>query len=53
MDSGHNCENVKQYSEEYDAYFCPICNIWLEDRCNDPECEFCNIRPLTPREKND
>jgi len=50
MDSGHNCEDTKQRSEQYDAYYCEYCNIWLEDKCNDPECEFCSSRPLTPNE---
>ena len=48
MDSGHNCEDTKMYSEKYDAYHCTECNIWLESKCDDPTCEFCNQRPLTP-----
>jgi hypothetical protein len=53
MDSGHNCEETKKYSEEYDAYYCYYCNNWLEDQCDDLTCEFCIKRPLTPKEKND
>ena len=46
MPCDNNCE--KDYSEEYDAYFCGTCNKWLEDKCNDPECEYCPARPATP-----
>ena len=53
MDSGHNCEETKQYSEKYDCYYCKSCNKWLEDICNDRDCEFCNNRPLTPENEND
>lgn len=48
MDSGHNCENTKQYSEQYDAYYCAECNVWLEDKCDDVDCEFCPGRPDHP-----
>jgi hypothetical protein len=48
MDSGHNCEETKAYSAEYDTYYCESCNEWLEDRCDEPECEFCTGRPPTP-----
>jgi hypothetical protein len=48
MDSGHNCNETKQYSEQYDTYYCRECNKWLEDICNDRECLFCNTRPLKP-----
>ena len=53
MDSGHNCEETKKYSEEYDCYYCESCNTWLEDICNDRECLFCKTRPVTPKERND
>jgi hypothetical protein len=53
MDSGHNCEDTKTYSEKYDAHYCETCNQWLEDICNDRECFYCNNRPLTPKENND
>jgi len=48
MDSGHNCEESKGYSAEYDAYYCESCNKWLEDRCDNAECEICIGRPPTP-----
>lgn len=37
------------YDGYYDAEFCQICNIWLEDSCKDPECFFeCHRRPIKP-----
>lgn len=48
MDCGHNCEENKLYSEEYDAYYCKLCNKWLEDKCDDPTCEYCPGRPEQP-----
>jgi hypothetical protein len=50
MDSGHNCNDTKQYSELYDAYYCPECNIWLESKCDDPECDYCPKRPDQPNQ---
>lgn len=48
MDSGHNCEATRLYSDKYDAYFCDFCNKWLEEKCTDPECDYCTKRPNTP-----
>jgi len=42
------CNSEKQYSGQYDAYYCELCNIWLEDQCGDEGCEFCQIRPEKP-----
>lgn len=53
MASGHNCEETRKYSKEFDAYYCESCNKWLEDTCIDVDCVYCNNRPLTPEEKND
>lgn len=38
----------KQYSEKYDAYFDADTNQWLEAPCNDPNCQFCALRPDRP-----
>lgn len=38
-----------KYSEEYDAYHCPKCGGWLENKCSDKNCEFCPTRPLTAK----
>ena len=50
MACGPNC--VASHSEEYDAYYCETCNLWLESKCDDPTCEYCNQRPETPRQDN-
>lgn len=42
------CNSERQYSNKYDAYYCELCNQWLERKCEDPECEFCSIRPDKP-----
>jgi hypothetical protein len=46
------CQAPKNYSEEHDCYYCQPCNIWVEDQCDDPTCEYCINRPTTPN-KND
>jgi hypothetical protein len=52
MDSGHNCDETRRYSREYDSYYCESCNCWLEDICNDRECLFCRTRPVAPSGDN-
>lgn len=47
------CSITKNYSKEYDCFYCQSCNEWLEDICNNSDCEFCKNRPLTPKENND
>lgn len=42
------CGILTDYNEKYDAWFCPICNTWAEEKCNDPDCGFCGERPDTP-----
>lgn len=44
------CFEPTEYSEAYDSYFCPHCNIWQEDECDDTGCEFCSDRPHSPNE---
>ena len=34
-----------EYSDRFDAYYCPICKEWLEKKCGDDECIFCINRP--------
>lgn len=52
MASGHNfcpaCNSERQYAYKYDAFYCELCNMWLEDKCTDPECEYCTTRPEKP-----
>jgi hypothetical protein len=42
------CGELTEYNKAHDAWFCLGCDIWTEDKCNDPECVFCKYRPLTP-----
>ena len=42
------CKSEKSYSARYDAYYCELCNKWLEVACNDPNCEYCAERPEKP-----
>ena len=39
------------YDLKYDAFYCSICNIWLDSTCSDLNCEYCKNRPPTPFEK--
>jgi len=39
---------MQKRSEKYDAYYCPDCDVWLENKCKDPDCEFCSRRPEKP-----
>ena len=36
----------QRYSEQYDAYYDEQTNEWLEDTCDDPDCEYCVGRPV-------
>lgn len=42
------CGQNKVYYDKYDTLFCPDCNVWLESRCSDPNCENCSTRPDKP-----
>lgn len=42
------CMTDRDYSKEFDAYYCPKCNWWLEEGCSGPTCEFCGKRPMRP-----
>lgn len=37
------------YCEEFDAYYCPKCMVWLEGPCSDKECQYCTKRPGSPK----
>ena len=39
-----------RYCEKHDAYYDDRKDIWLEARCDDINCEFCNGRPNKPSE---
>ena len=34
------------YDRHYDSYYDRRDGRWLDRRCGDPECDFCNNRPL-------
>lgn len=42
------CKQEGTHSEQHDAYYCSNCNCWLEDKCFDDCCEYCNGRPEFP-----
>lgn len=42
------CNSNREYNENFDAYYCDNCNIWLEAKCTDPECRYCPKRPENP-----
>lgn len=42
------CNSSRIYHEKYDSYFCPKCNKWLEEKCNDVKCIYCIERPDKP-----
>lgn len=44
------CDGELSYSTNHDAYYCDSCNIWMELKCDSPECTFCNDRPEKPNE---
>lgn len=42
------CKSHLVFYDDFDAYFCPKCNNWMESKCTDSECEFCSSRPDRP-----
>lgn len=43
---------MKRLNEKYDAYYNDKKDIWLEEKCDDSNCEFCKNRPSKPSEAN-
>lgn len=39
---------MKQYSQQYDAYYDDRTNEWLESVCTGATCEYCSNRPINP-----
>ena len=39
---------MKQYNEQFDAYYDDESLEWLDSTCDDPECEYCVGRPDNP-----
>jgi len=48
FDHCSHCLEPLEYSEEYDSTYCPECNQWSEEPCEDDECEYCAHRPPRP-----
>jgi hypothetical protein len=47
----HNCPECLEkssFSAFHDAYFCMNCDIWLDEKCSEPNCQYCNLRPDKP-----
>ena len=42
------CGEKQWYSRRYDAFFCPRCDAWAEEACEDSHCEYCAGRPERP-----
>ena len=43
-----SCGGTINYSRKYNTHYCEKCNSWLEETCEDPDCEFCVNRPERP-----
>jgi len=41
---------MKKYNKMWDAYYDSEKDEWLEEKCNDKDCEFCKNRPTKPSE---
>ena len=39
------CGELGQYDHGYDAYYCSVSGVWLEDKCDDVGCDICPGRP--------
>ena len=42
------CDFHLIYYDDFDTYFCPECNSWMESACSDSTCRYCSNRPETP-----
>lgn len=42
------CKFNLVYYDNFDTYFCPKCNSWIESKCSDPSCKYCPNRPEKP-----
>lgn len=45
------CQHYLFYSDDYDSFYCKECDEWKEQKCSDPICEFCLVRPEKPSSK--
>lgn len=43
------CNSNLIHYEIHDAFFCPLCNTWVNEKCDDSNgCEYCDNRPKEP-----
>ena len=42
------CGSELLYCFEFDAAYCPACDVWTESGCFDVVCWFCTERPALP-----
>ena len=42
------CKLSRIYSDKYDSYFCMNCDVWIESKCKDLNCDYCSERPAKP-----
>lgn len=42
------CFEYPVYNERYDAYYCPACDKWQDNACDDSTCFYCVGRPDKP-----
>lgn len=42
------CLEYPLYNERYDAYYCPTCDKWQSNVCDDSTCFYCVERPEKP-----
>ena len=42
------CQSSFLRDETFDSYFCPSCNKWQEETCDDGNCKYCKNRPERP-----
>jgi hypothetical protein len=42
------CRKPRTYNDRHDAYYCAACDVWLDEGCRDPTCDYCATRPEKP-----
>lgn len=46
-----HCGFKREYAQEWDSYYCQVCNEWLEKKCS-TGCVYCEGRPDKPIEED-
>ena len=44
------CVSDLLFCDMHDAYFCPVCDAWVEAACGDATCDYCKGRAVRPSE---